>query len=100
MMIDDDVAKITIGICAMAKKVTSKPMQEILGRLKSCQYFTVIVFDQETILNLPVDRWPICDTLISFYSKDFPLKKAQEYVELNHPFLINDLDKQWDIMDR
>jgi inositol hexakisphosphate/diphosphoinositol-pentakisphosphate kinase len=97
---NENVKKITIGVCAMAKKVTSKPMQEILNRLKSYPHFNVIVFDQETILNAAVSEWPICDTLVSFHSKGFPLKKAQEYVNLHNPFLINDLDKQWDIMDR
>jgi inositol hexakisphosphate/diphosphoinositol-pentakisphosphate kinase len=91
---------IKIGICAMAKKVNSKPMQEILSRLQKNLYFNVIIFEQDLILNVPVNNWPICDCLISFYSKDFPLKKAQEYVKLYNPFVINDLDKQWDIMDR
>ena len=51
-------------------------------------------------MNKPITEWPKCDCLISFYSKDFPLKKVQEYANLFNPFLINDLEKQWDIMDR
>ena len=96
----EDEMPIIVGVCAMAKKVNSKPMEQILTRLQSIDHFKVIVFDQETILNKPVEEWPKCDCLVSFYSKDFPLAKAEEYVRLNKPFLINDLTKQWDIMDR
>lgn len=78
----------------MAKKVQSKPMEQILNRLRSYDHFEINVFEQETITNSSAEEWPKCDCLISFYSKDFPLKKAEEYVKLNNPFLINDLEKQ------
>lgn len=97
---EEQMEKITVGICAMAKKVNSKPMEAILSRLKNYNYFDIIIFEQDVILKSPITEWPKCDCLISFYSKDFPLKKAQEYANLYNPFLINDLDKQWDIMDR
>lgn len=98
--IEDKVEKIKIGVCAMAKKVLSKPMEQILTRLRSYDHFDINVFEQDIILNAPIQQWPECDCLISFYSKDFPLKKAEEYAKLYNPFLINDLEKQWDIMDR
>jgi inositol hexakisphosphate/diphosphoinositol-pentakisphosphate kinase len=97
---DEEEEDITVGICAMEKKVRSKPMEEILTRLGAFDHFKIVLFPQEMILNQPASEWPKCDCLISFYSKDFPLKKAQDYVELYHPFLINNLEKQWDIMDR
>ena len=99
-IVEEEEEDIVVGICAMEKKVRSKPMEEILTRLQSFDHFKIVIFPQETILNEPASEWPRCDTLISFYSKDFPLKKAQEYVDLYRPFLINDLEKQWDIMDR
>ena len=97
---EDEELPITVGICAMAKKVNSKPMEEILTRLQNIDHFKVIVFDQDVITNKPAEDWPKCDCLVSFYSKDFPLSKAEDYVRINKPFLINDLSKQWDIMDR
>jgi inositol-hexakisphosphate/diphosphoinositol-pentakisphosphate 1-kinase len=97
---DDMFEKIIVGVCAMAKKVQSKPMEEILTRLKHYDHFEINIFAEESILNDPIEMWPKCDCLISFYSKDFPLKKAQEYAKMYNPFLINDLEKQWDIMDR
>ena len=97
---DNFVEKILVGVCAMAKKVNSKPMGEILNRLKSYDHFDINIFEEDVILNKPITEWPKCDCLISFYSKDFPLKKVQEYANLFNPFLINDLEKQWDIMDR
>ena len=87
--------KISVGVCAMSKKVNSKPMGEILNRLHNYDHFEIEIFKEDLILNKPVTEWPKCDCLISFYSKDFPLKKVQEYKHLYNPFLINDLDKQW-----
>lgn len=44
----------------------------------------------QVILNDPVESWPLCDVLLSWHSEGFPLRKAQAYVELRRPFLIND----------
>lgn len=44
----------------------------------------------QAIFNDPVESWPLCDVLLSWHSEGFPLRKAQEYVELRQPFLIND----------
>jgi len=51
-------------------------------------------------LQEPVDKWPLCDCLISFHSKGFPLDKALAYSELVRPFIINNLRKQFDLQDR
>ncbi|UYV83013.1 PPIP5K2 [Cordylochernes scorpioides] len=48
----------------------------------------------------PVEEWPLCDCLISFHSKGFPLNKAIEYTNLRALFNINDLYMQYDIQDR
>lgn len=48
----------------------------------------------------PVENWPICDCLISFHSKGFPLDKAIQYANLRNPFIINNLHMQYDIQDR
>jgi hypothetical protein len=45
----------------------------------------------------PVEEWPICDCLISFHSKGFPLDKAIQYANLRNPFIINNLHMQYDI---
>ena len=36
-----DSHKIVVGVCAMAKKTNSKPMKEILGRLKKFEHLQV-----------------------------------------------------------
>lgn len=103
---DDDLdydpnKKVIVGICAMEKKAQSKPMKEILKRLEDYfEYISPLVFEESTILNKPIEEWPLCDCLISFHSKGFPLSKAIEYARLRKPFLINDLDIQYDIQDR
>ncbi|XP_053097253.1 inositol hexakisphosphate and diphosphoinositol-pentakisphosphate kinase 2 isoform X8 [Pangasianodon hypophthalmus] len=92
--------QIVVGICAMAKKSKSKPMKEILERLCLFKYITVVTFEEEVILNEPVENWPLCDCLISFHSKGFPLDKAVAYEKLRNPFVINDLNLQYCIQDR
>ncbi|XP_053330479.1 inositol hexakisphosphate and diphosphoinositol-pentakisphosphate kinase 2 isoform X4 [Spea bombifrons] len=92
--------QIVVGICAMAKKSKSKPMQEILERLSLFKYITVVIFEEDVILNEPVEKWPLCDCLISFHSKGFPLDKAVAYEKLRGPFVINHLNLQYQIQDR
>ncbi|XP_078252539.1 inositol hexakisphosphate and diphosphoinositol-pentakisphosphate kinase 2 isoform X6 [Rhinoraja longicauda] len=92
--------QIVVGICAMSKKSKSKPMSEILKRLCKFKYITTVIFEENTIQNEPVERWPLCDCLISFHSKGFLLDKAVAYEKLRNPFVINDLNMQYDIQDR
>nr|XP_009667028.1 PREDICTED: inositol hexakisphosphate and diphosphoinositol-pentakisphosphate kinase 2 isoform X2 [Struthio camelus australis] len=92
--------QILVGICSMAKKSKSKPMKEILERLSMFKYITVVIFEEDVILNEPVENWPLCDCLISFHSKGFPLDKAVAYAKLRNPFIINDLNMQYHIQDR
>lgn len=91
--------KITLGICAMDKKARSKPMREILSRLPE-ELFEIVYFGDGVITNDPVESWPVCEVLISFFSTGFPTEKALEYVKLRKPFLINDLDMEATLKDR
>lgn len=91
--------KIVIGVCAMKKKASSKPMREILSRLDS-NAFEVVTFPQEVILQAPIEDWPLCHTLIAFFSDGYPLEKVQRYAELRKPFLVNDLQAQHLLKDR
>ncbi|GFV05616.1 inositol hexakisphosphate and diphosphoinositol-pentakisphosphate kinase [Trichonephila clavipes] len=97
---EDEGKQVLVGICAMEKKSQSKPMKEILTRLEEFEYLKTVVFPEDVILNEPVEKWPICDCLISFHSKGFPLAKAIDYANLRKPFIINDLFMQYDIQDR
>ena len=49
-------------------------MKEILDRLAKFEMFEIVVFPDEVILNHPVEEWPICDALISFFSKGKVIK--------------------------
>ncbi|XP_039551173.1 inositol hexakisphosphate and diphosphoinositol-pentakisphosphate kinase 1 isoform X5 [Pimephales promelas] len=97
---DQAERQIVVGICSMMKKSNSKPMTEIMERLCKFEYITVVIFSEEIILNEPVEKWPLCDCLISFHSKGFPLDKAVGYAKLRNPLLINDLNMQYFIQDR
>jgi inositol hexakisphosphate/diphosphoinositol-pentakisphosphate kinase len=122
---ESDKKQVVVGVCAMEKKSQSKPMKEILSRLEEFEYIKVrntaipapalcldstvqynrIHFSQvnvfsEDIIMKPCEEWPVCDCLVSFHSKGFPLEKAIQYAELRKPYVINDLPMQYDIQDR
>jgi len=92
--------QVIVGICAMEKKSLSKPMKEILSRIGEFEYIKTLIFPEDTIVNYPVEEWPICDCLIAFHSKGFPLTKTIEYSNLRNPYIINNLEAQFDIQDR
>ena len=84
----------------MSKKSHSKPMREILKRLEKFECISILIFDEDMILNDPVESWPECDCLISFFSSGFPLEKAIAYAKLRKPLVINDLEAQYNLLDR
>mmetsp|Transcript_13732 Transcript_13732/g.24396 ORF Transcript_13732/g.24396 Transcript_13732/m.24396 type:complete len:1129 (+) Transcript_13732:620-4006(+) len=94
-----DKPTIILGLCAMPKKAKSKPMKEILQRLHT-RNIEAVIFDVETILEKPVEEWPLCHCLIAFFSDGFPLEKAEAYAALRKPFLINELKPQHLLKDR
>lgn len=93
--------KIIIGICARSKKANGKPMKQILAKLiELYRELETIIFSEATIFHQPVEKWPICDVLISFYSDGFPLEKVAKYIKLRPIFCINDIEKQFDLLNR
>ena len=102
MVTQDDEQKKTyiVGVCAMEKKSSSRPMKEILERLIRFEQIEICVFEESVILKEPVENWPLCDCLISFHSKGFPLEKAIKYAELRKPMILNDLPMQYQLQDR
>ena len=89
-----------IGVCARDNKSRSKPMSNILDRLISTGKFTVSIFGDNVLLNEPIQEWPKCDFLISFFSNGFPICKAIDYVNLRRPICINNLPMQQLLLDR
>ena len=47
-----------------------------------------------------MEEWPLCDAMLSWHSDGFPLARAQRYVALRRPFLINDISMQEVLLDR
>ncbi|KAI3379034.1 hypothetical protein SNEBB_010279 [Seison nebaliae] len=97
---EENTSFIRVGVCAMEKKSSSKPMRSILDRLLNFPFIKIIVFPENVILHSPITQWPQVNCLIAFHSKGFPLAKALAYVEHVRPFLINDLNYQWVLQDR
>jgi inositol hexakisphosphate/diphosphoinositol-pentakisphosphate kinase len=98
---DEIVEKmIHVGVCCMAKKLLSKPMQCIIKHLEAYNELQVTQFDEELILNAPIEDWPKVDVLISFYSSGFPMEKGLKYVNAYKPIQINDLEAQKALWDR
>ena len=42
-------------------------MNQILGRIAN-NNVRIIIFTDNTILNIPIHKWPRCDAFIAFYS--------------------------------
>ena len=78
----------------------AQPMKNILTRLAQEPVIDLVMFTDHTILREPIEEWPICHSLIAFYSNGFPLEKAIEYVKLRNPLVLNDLQSQYSLMDR
>ncbi|KAL0343922.1 UNVERIFIED_CONTAM: Inositol hexakisphosphate and diphosphoinositol-pentakisphosphate kinase VIP2 [Sesamum angustifolium] len=78
----------------------SGPMLQILDRLQAFGEFDIVHFGDKVILEEPIERWPVCDCLIAFYSTGYPLNKAEAYAALRKPFLVNELGQQHLLHDR
>ncbi|GAB4823839.1 hypothetical protein N2152v2_010885 [Parachlorella kessleri] len=97
---EDGLPLVRIGICAMDKKAKSKQMMNIVDRLKRYGEFDILLFGDDTICNKPVEEWPVVDCLLTWHSEGFPLRKAQQYVALRRPYLVNDVNAQDILLDR
>lgn len=86
----------------MQRKANSKPMKAIMQKILEFyqDWLSFIIFPEDVIMNEPVEKWPLCDCLVSFHATDFPLYKAIEYERLRRPYVINDLHRQYDLLDR
>jgi hypothetical protein len=71
--------------------------------MNSCYFYHVyalVVENLQVILNKPVEEWPICSVLLCWHSQSFPLEKAQQYVRMRRPFVVNDVFSQDLLLDR
>ena len=91
---------IKLGICAMPKKIKSTHMRNILDNFQRFEEFNVIIFTEEIIFKTEIEKWPIVDALIIFYSDGFPYNKGLKYINYRKPFLINDFEMQKVFWDR
>ncbi len=102
------VRAVKVGICAMQKKTGGKPMRQILKRLEAfvgCANgeekpeFEFIIWTDEMTLHQPVESWPTCECLLSWFSDGFPIDKAIAYAQLRKPLLVmNNLEVQRDVL--
>jgi len=96
----DKKDKIKLGICAMAKKVNSTHMKNILDNFNQFEEFRVIIFSEDIIFKTEIENWPIVDALIIFFSDGFPYSKGLKYINLRKPYLVNDFEMQKVFWDR
>ena len=60
---------IILSSLAPRSQIQAAPMQSILARLRHQEYIKLVIFSDHTILKEPVEKWPLCNCLIAFYSK-------------------------------
>ena len=97
---EEKLNKHTLGICAMKKKIHSPHMQQILENINSFNDFELIEFTEELIFNEEVEKWPIVESMIVFFSTGFPYSKVLKYINLRKPFLPNNFEMQKIFWDR
>ena len=97
---EKNISKVNLGICAMEKKSGSTPMKNILDNLSKFKEFNIIIFSEEIIFKSEIEKWPIVDALIIFFSDGFPYNKGLKYINLRKPFLVNDFEIQKVFWDR
>ena len=97
---EEKLPKHTLGICAMKKKIHSPHMQQILEFISSFNDFELIEFTEELIFNEEVEKWPVVESMIVFFSTGFPYSKVLKYINLRKPFLPNNFEMQKIFWDR
>jgi inositol hexakisphosphate/diphosphoinositol-pentakisphosphate kinase len=89
---------IRLGVCVMQKKQVK--LARLLNELRQGGDLEIVLIPQDQILEAPVEHWPEVDVLIAFYSRGFPLDKAEAYVKLRDPFCFNSVRLQSLLLDR
>lgn len=84
----------------MNKKFTSGPLKSILELLTQYKEVNIIVLEEKMLMSDPVETWPTCDALISFFSGGFPFTKVLRYIYIHKPYMINDVYFQRYLWDR
>ena len=84
--------KLVLGIAILEKKRRNKDLPKLIDYLIKLYHIQVVIFSDETIINEPISKWPNCDALLCFYTPEHPVQKTKDYIKLNNPFLINDLE--------
>ena len=74
-------------------------MKQIIRRFEP-SIFEFVFFGDAVLLESPVDEWPVVDFLIAWQSGGYPLEKAEAYVKLRRPHIINDVGMQHKLLDR
>jgi len=62
---EDERRVVVVGVCAMAKKSNSRPMQEILERLALFKDIRTFVFEESVILHVSILHFAIDLSLYS-----------------------------------
>ena len=75
-------------------------MRAILERIEEHGGIEIVVWTELFVYDAPVEEWPVVDCMVCFHSNGFPLEKAEAYVSLRSPLLINSLKEQWWLLDR
>lgn len=59
-----------------AHTASNHSMRGILDSLRRRNCCDILVIDEATIVDAPIEQWPLCDLLLCFESVGFPLEKG------------------------
>ncbi|KAI5172680.1 inositol-hexakisphosphate/diphosphoinositol-pentakisphosphate 1-kinase [Nematocida sp. LUAm3] len=93
------IQQIHIGVFITDSKGKTAPMKELKAYLQRKGYL-LYVFDDKYREGTSVENWPYVDVIISFFSNGIDFLKIQKYVENKHPLEINNIKKQFLLLDR
>lgn len=95
-----DEYTLTLGLCAVSRKLKSRHIQRIIAILENDHRIVTIGLDEFTVNEMPPEEWPVVNVLLVLYSNKLSYERILEYSQIRQPLLLNDANKQGFLKNR